>query len=60
MIRKEVSRRAFLRKTMAWGSGLGLGGLFLAACDSGAKPSASTKVRKPNFLVIVADDMGYS
>jgi len=60
MVRADASRREFLRKTMAWGAGLGLGGLVLAACDSGAKPSASRKRRKPNFLVIVADDMGYS
>jgi len=45
---------------MAWGSGLGLGGLVLGACASGAKTAASARGRKPNLLVIVADDMGYS
>jgi len=47
----NFSRRAFLRQTMAWGSALGLGSLALGR---------NRPTQKPNVLVVVADDMGYS
>ncbi|MHC4569497.1 MAG: sulfatase-like hydrolase/transferase [Planctomycetota bacterium] len=49
MTTANVSRRAFLKQTVALGSALGLSSLAYG------KPS-----KKPNVLVIVADDMGYS
>ena len=56
MSNERVSRRAFLSQTMMCGAGIGLGGLAAA----GKAASAPVRVGKPNFLVIVADDMGYS
>ncbi|MHC4681920.1 MAG: arylsulfatase, partial [Planctomycetota bacterium] len=53
-----ISRRAFLRQTMTWGSALSLGGLTFGADNGG--PNATVSARRPNFLVIIADDMGYS
>jgi arylsulfatase A-like enzyme len=53
----NVSRREFLRQTMAWG--VGLTGLGLAGSGRAANRSASP-TRKPNVLMIIADDMGYS
>ena len=55
MTGKMVSRRAFLKKTMAWGSAFSLGAL---GCR--AEPLASARRGKPNFLIIIADDMGFS
>ncbi|UCF14851.1 MAG: sulfatase-like hydrolase/transferase, partial [Phycisphaerales bacterium] len=51
MTTEDFSRRAFLKQTLAWGSVLGLSDLNFAKDRRG---------RKPNVLVIVADDMGYS
>ncbi len=48
---KNVSRRTFLKQTMAWGSALGL---------SSRTFGRNRQDQKPNVLVIVADDMGYS
>lgn len=49
----NISRRAFLGSTIALGSALALNGLTFGQ-------SASARNRKPNFLIIIADDMGYS
>ncbi len=54
----NISRRAFLRKTMAWSSALTVGHLALGPGRRTAAAPAPGK--KPNVLVIVADDMGYS
>ncbi|OHB68197.1 MAG: arylsulfatase, partial [Planctomycetes bacterium RBG_13_62_9] len=51
-----ISRRRFLRQTMAWGSALALSPLARAE-DAGPPGSPG---RKPNVLIIIADDMGYS
>ena len=53
-----ISRRSFLRQTMAWGSTLAAG--HLAFASSRARAAASPAGKKPNFLIIIADDMGYS
>ena len=45
---------------MTWGSALALSGLSFAMDNQGARPCVSLRPRKPNVLVIVADDMGYS
>ena len=50
----NVSRRAFLRQTMAWGSALGLSNLAFG------RDRSPMREQKPNVLVIVADDMGFS
>jgi len=42
---------------MTWG--IGLGGLSLAA-NSYAANRSSSRTRKPNVLIVIADDMGYS
>ncbi len=52
---RNISRRAFLREAGALGSALALNGLCLAAGRS-----TIPQARKPNFLVIIADDMGFS
>jgi len=54
MATANVTRRRFLQQATALGSALTLGGL--------AQPASPTDRRrnKPNILVIVADDMGYS
>jgi arylsulfatase A-like enzyme len=57
MMTAKVSRREFLRQTMAWG--VGLTGLGLAARGRAANSSASGR-HKPNVLIVIADDMGYS
>jgi len=49
MASTSISRRGFLQQTMAWGSVLALGG-----------PAFARQERKPNVLLIIADDMGYS
>ncbi len=51
MATTNVSRREFLKKTMALGSALGLSRLTFGR---------DRQDQKPNVLVIVADDMGYS
>lgn len=51
MITANISRRTFLKQTMALGSTLGLSGLVFGR---------NRRVQKPNVLVIIADDMGYS
>jgi len=53
-----TSRRAFLKQTMTWGSALAAGSLTLAGRSTPA--SGASGAKKPNFLIIVADDMGYS
>jgi arylsulfatase len=65
---KNVSRREFLTEAATLGSALAInglacltsGGLAFAASRSastGARPSGAGK---PNFLIIIADDMGFS
>lgn len=60
MIEANVSRRVFLKQTMAWSSTLALGKLAFAKADQDKDPARSLQGRKPNVLVIVADDMGFS
>ena len=64
MTEARVSRRTFLGRSMAWGSAAALGGVSLggtlATTAEGARPAESPRARKPNFLLIVADDMGFS
>ena len=55
----NVTRRQFLRQTVAWGVGLGLTRLSLAGNDHPPDRSLSS-ARKPNILIVIADDMGYS
>jgi len=59
-MKAHVSRRAFLKQTMAWGSALAAGPLAFGPNRRATAASASTSGKKPNVLVIVADDMGYS
>jgi len=54
MTATKITRRGFLRQAAAVGSTLTLGGLGFA--DQGHW----SHKRKPNVLVIIADDMGYS
>jgi len=56
----NVSRRAFLKQTMAWGSTLTMGSLAFGPGGRRATAAASAQGTKPNVLVIVADDMGFS
>lgn len=56
----DKSRRAFLRETMTWGPAAVLGSLVTRIRAQGAAPGGSGRGQKPNVLVIVADDMGYS
>ena len=60
MTGKTFSRRAFLRQTMTWGSAFSLSALAFGAGGCGPMPAASARRRKPNFLIIIADDMGFS
>jgi len=55
-----TSRRQFLKQTMAWGSTLAVGHLALAATRRNGIALGSARTQKPNVLIIVADDMGYS
>jgi arylsulfatase len=55
-----VTRRAFLRRTLALGPALALSGQVLGDSSGLEGLSSSGTRRKPNVLVIVADDMGYS
>jgi arylsulfatase len=48
---ENLSRRSFLRQTVAFGSALSLGALTFGR---------NRERQKPNVLVIVADDMGFS
>jgi arylsulfatase A-like enzyme len=60
MASTNLTRRGFLRQTMAWGSALALGGSAFGAAGQDVGSGRSRQGRKPNVLVIVADDMGYS
>ncbi|MEN6338003.1 MAG: arylsulfatase [Phycisphaerales bacterium] len=60
MASTNVTRRGFLRQTMAWSSVLGLRSLASAGSAGPASPTVASRGRRPNILVIVADDMGYS
>ncbi|MBM3335357.1 arylsulfatase [Candidatus Sumerlaeota bacterium] len=60
MAAAKTSRRAFLGRTMAWGSAMALSRWPLAMAAQSAKPPVSSRAQKPNFLIIIADDMGYS
>jgi arylsulfatase A-like enzyme len=55
----NVSRREFLRQIMAWGSVLATSRLgFAAGAQAPNRPASATQ--RPNILIIIADDMGYS
>ena len=54
-MKANLSRRAFLAKTMAWSTALAAGPSALRPGRAAAAPR-----KKPNVLVIIADDMGYS
>ncbi len=60
MASTSVTRRRFLRQSMAWGSVLAWGGFTSVGEDRIASPTVPARGHKPNVLVIVADDMGYS
>jgi len=60
MMKASIARREFLRRAVAAGPALVLGELAFAARSQTTKPAGSGGVQKPNVLVIVADDMGYS
>ncbi|MDP6046091.1 MAG: sulfatase-like hydrolase/transferase, partial [Phycisphaerae bacterium] len=51
MIDRKLTRRSFLASVAA-GAG--------ALCWSSARVSADKKAPRPNFLIILADDMGFS
>ncbi|MBN2313700.1 MAG: arylsulfatase [Sedimentisphaerales bacterium] len=57
MMKANISRRAFLKQTLTWSSAFVLGKPAFAKDEN---PAGSLRGRKPNVLVIVADDMGYS
>jgi arylsulfatase len=56
----NTSRRTFLKDALAWGSAGALGNLLVRSRVRGVEASAGTSRQRPNVLVIVADDMGYS
>jgi len=60
MMKANISRRSFLKQTMTWSSALALGKPAFAKNDQNKGLTGSLQGRKPNVLVIVADDMGYS
>ena len=59
MITTNASRRAFLKQTIGWASA----GVLSALTQAGlAQPpgQASSSAGRPNILIVIADDMGYS
>jgi len=60
MMKASVSRREFLKRAMAWGSTLALSRVALGNDNREPGSTDNREARKPNVLVIVADDMGYS
>ena len=60
MMKASVSRRGFLKQAMAWGSTLALSRVALGNDNREPGSTDNQEARKPNVLVIVADDMGYS
>jgi len=60
MTKTSIVRREFLRRTVAVAPALVLGELIYAAQGQATKAAESAGAQKPNVLVIVADDMGYS
>ena len=60
MMKASIARRDFLKRTVAMGPAFVLGTLASAARSQATRPSGSGGARKPNVLVIVADDMGYA
>jgi len=57
---KKISRRRFFTQsgTLSLGFGLAAGGLLQTGC--GLSPKSLSKGRLPNFVILFADDMGYS
>ena len=57
---KKIGRRRFFRQsgTFSLGFGFAAGGLFQAGCGLSLK--GPSKGRPPNFVILFADDMGYS
>jgi len=60
MMKASIARRDFLKRTVAMGPAFALGTLASAARSQATTPSKSSGARKPNVLVIIADDMGYA
>jgi arylsulfatase A-like enzyme len=60
MMKANIGRREFLRRTVAMGPALVLGELACAAQSQATEPTGLGGGQKPNLLVIVADDMGYA
>jgi arylsulfatase A-like enzyme len=56
----RISRRGFLKGTLAWGFGLALGESAFANNDQDRESIGNRPAKGLNVLVIVADDMGYS
>jgi len=57
---KKISRRRFFTQsgTLSLGFGLAAGGLLKSGCQP--SPKGISKSRPPNFVILFADDMGYS
>lgn len=56
----NITRRSFLKQAMAWGPALTLGRPAPTSRNPPADRDPSLPRRKPNVLMIIADDMGYS
>ena len=56
---RKISRRIFCRETAA-ALGMGLAGVPLLETCCVPTPPESARDRPPNFVLLFADDMGYS
>ena len=56
----NVSRRAFLKQSMAWSSALAAGTMAFGSDQRTQAAAGRATGKKPNVLIIIADDMGYS
>ncbi len=60
MAHHKSTRRAFLRQTLSAGTAAALGTPLLSTVSRPVGAAEPPARKKPNFLVIVADDMGFS